>query len=348
MSGVNFLEDNEEAKIKKQEEGNEAEVKWTAPGTLDIAEEKNKKAVEDIFAETETAAKSVRQVIVPTAVAASKPAGVFNVIKNLFAKKETNQVNGGIFKKNKAELNGYHQTLQTENAKRKNNEEIGEIKIDNKKSYFKRDQWRPSNVIKTNLIQTETSNTLDWSGNINMLLIGISSACLIVALAYLGLQLKESFAVQKTQQISDEINGYELQIAGLKNGLGDIDTFQRKLEIASSLLKKHIYWTNFFKFWEDNLLKDVYFEGGFSGDVGGEYSFTTITDSYTNAANQIRVLREQQNGKEGIIKELTVSQANYSEKKMEEIEKKTKAKGMESSVTFNIRVMMDPKIFYKQ
>ena len=216
------------------------------------------------------------------------------------------------------------------------------------KPYFRRDQWQAPNVIKTNLIQKEINSDLNWRDNINLLLLGVVSACFLVVLAYLGLELKESFAAQKNQKIVQDIQDVKMEIVGLKNGLGDIDTFQKKLTIANSLLGKHIYWTNFFKFWEDNLLKNVYFSGDFSGGIEGEYSFSALTDTYTDAANQIRLLRGLNSGASSLIKELTITQADYSNADKQRIEKELEKSGAESVVAFGLKIKMDPKIFYKE
>ena len=53
---------------------------------------------------------------------------------------------------------------------------------------------------------------------------------------------------------------------------------------------QHIYWTNFFKFLEDNTIKDVYFTG-FAGDTGGRYSLNALANNYGNIAEQVNVLK---------------------------------------------------------
>jgi len=348
MSDINFLSSNKEIKKVSKSEDNGPVVKWTSPGILP-GKEKNiaKRNVEDIFADTENAVGSLSDgnekntagdVLQGTSRIAKN--SLFSAIKNVLSRNS----GGNMFRKNKEALRDYHEALQSEIAVR--GEGTKEPKKESGgKPYFRRDQWQAPNVIKTNLIQKEINSALNWHDNISILMLGVVSACLLVVLAYLGLELKESFAAQKNQKTVQDIQDVKMQIVSLKSGLGDIDTFQKKLAIASSLLGKHIYWTNFFKFWEDNLLKDVYFSGNFIGGIDGEYNFSTLTDSYTNAANQIRLLRKT--GGSGLIDELMVSQANYSSGEKKTIEEETEEKGIKSVVAFDLRVKMDPKIFYK-
>jgi len=352
MSDINFLTSNKEIKKANKPEDNGPVVTWTSPGALP-GKEKNlaKRNVEDIFADTENATEYLPGRIGESVQSTGSMTknNLFSAIKNIFFK----NTSSGKFKKDKEELRDYHDALRSENAARgENNRHEGGAKEFKKeasgKPYFRRDQWQAPNVIKTNLIQKEINSALDWRDNINLLMLGVVSACLLVVLAYLGLELKESFAAQKNQKIVQDIQDVKMEIVGLKNGLGDIDTFQKKLTIANSLLGKHIYWTNFFKFWEDNLLKNVYFSGDFSGGIDGEYSFSALTDTYTDAANQIRLLRGLNSSASGLINELTIAQADYSNADKQRIEKELEKSGAESVVAFGLKIKMDPKIFYKE
>jgi len=349
MSEVNFLSsDQEEKKIRKTEDDVPA-VKWTDPGVLPKKEKNSvKKKVEDIFADTDIGKTSLTDDSAPTikqVETKSAENSLFAQFKNIFLKSG----NDNMFKKHKEALRDYQDVLQSENASRSGSSRSEDKAAPKRefggKPYFRRDEWHAPNVIKTNLIQKEIGSVLDWQDNISIMMLGVFSACLVLAISYLGLELKESLAAQKNQQTIQEIQDVKMQIVSLKSGLGDIDTFQKKLAIANSLLKEHVYWTNFFKFWEDNLLKNVYFSGDFSGSINGEYNFSALTDSYTNAANQIRLLREGND--KGFIKELVVNQASYSSNEKQSIAEATNKKGIESVVSFGLVVKMDPKIFYK-
>ena len=351
MSDINFLANNKEpVKIKKPADSSPA-VKWTEPGTLPKSSPKTR--VEDIFAEADSVAReSSRQLddALPSVQTETlNSPGFFSAFKNFF--KKDNSAASSHFKKNKEELRDYQESLNSEKTMR-NGDYAQATQLANSKkevgakTYFRRDQWQAPNVIKTNLIQKEINSSLDWRDNINMLLLGVASAGFLLVVFYLGLELKESFAVQKNQEIVQQIQDTKMEIVNLKSGLGDIDTFQKKLSLASSLLAKHIYWTNFFKFWEDNLLKDVYFSGDFSGDINGKYTFLALTNSYASAANQIRLLRETNSAK-GFIKEMTVNQASYSAGEKQAANKAMEEQGAKEAVDFDLSIKMDQKIFYK-
>jgi hypothetical protein len=366
MSEINFLGSEEEKIIKPKPKTTEPPAtKWTSPGVF-RGVEKEEKSVEDIFADTDNKQSSTRyfqnKAVAPgndkNLAANSVPQrpnilSLFSSLKDLLFAKKGKEIKPTIsdFRKNKETLRDYQQVLQTETVARKTNPPIVNNAIVNTgsgnksgKQYFRRDEWHAPNVIKTNLIQTDTVDVLDWSENINMMLSAVFFACLLIALSYLGLEIKESLSAQKSQEINQKIQEVQMQILSAKSGLGDIDTFQKKLETASTLLSKHIYWTNFFQFWEDNLLKNVYFSGNFSGDTKGKYSFTVVTDSYTDAANQIKLLRTASNidGKHPIT-DLMVMQANYAV--AAPTSKSATGKG---TVNFGLQLTIDPSIFYKK
>ncbi len=365
MSDINFLSSDEEKIKKPKPNTTEPPVtKWTSPGVFRGANRTDQN-VEDIFADTDNKQPSTRYFqnqkvalggnkISAGNLGTQRPniLNLFVLLKeSLFPKKGVESTISD-FKKNKANLRDYQQALQTETAARKASstvasEVLAKTGSDSKgnKQYFRRDEWRAPNVIKTNLIQSDTVNALDWNENINMLLSAVLSACLIIALSYLGLEIKQSLSVQKSQEINQSIQETQMQILSAKNGLGDIDTFQKKLEIASALLSKHIYWTNFFQFWEDNLLSNVYFSGNFSGDTKGKYTFTAVTDSYTDAANQIKLLRAATTAdNKNPITDLTVSQASYTATNVAA----SRTPSSKGTVTFGLELTIDPSIFYKK
>jgi hypothetical protein len=355
MSDINFIPGGDEVEQKNKPVGeDQPTVKWTNPGEMESkTPSAGKKKVEDIFADTETAPMQVAPTDAePTMPAKPNILGLFSMVKDSLFKKGSPAPNNGQFKKSKEELNNYRVALAEESEKRKN-VVIPPIekkeKTHDKSSFTKRDLWQAPNVIKTNLIQSEDSGALDWNENINKLLLAVVSACLLLVLAYLGLEIKSTLALQKNQVTNQSIQEIKTQIQAFKKGLGDIETFQKKLEVASGLLKKHVYWTNFFKFWEDNLFKEVYFSGDFSGETNGEYTFSALTDSYANAANQIKALRAATGPKNSrIFADLVVGKASYGAEKAAANDEPATASNPKATVTFDLQVKMDPSIFYYQ
>lgn len=324
MSDINFLSNDEKKNKNTQSKKEDRKIDWTNPGEFKV----EKDSVEDIFAESEKIKKAPEKEISNAPAQRQVQSKTMSFFKSLFKSGGS----AGIFKKRKEDLRDYREILETETLRRKDH------------AGNKKDQWHAPNIIKTNLIHNEANDSLDWSENINKLSFAVGGAFFLLSAFYLGLQMKESFMMQKGQEITQEIQDVKMQIISAKNGLGDIDSFQKKLDIAGNLLNKHIYWTNFFGFLEENLIKDAYIVGDFAGDTSGEYSFTVVTDSYSHAANQIKLLREYNEDK--IIKEMQVTQASFNEPKQQPIGSEIKADN--AAVTFNVDLKIDQKIFYKK
>jgi len=145
-------------------------------------------------------------------------------------------------------------------------------------------------VLETNLIKGEIVSYFEWQKKILTLVGAFFIPIFLVGVIYLGLMFyqKESQAknlalVKKFNELTDEIKREE-------TGAEQIFSFQDELEITSEVFGQHIYWTNFFKFLEDNTIKDVYFTG-FAGDTGGRYSLNALANNYGNIAEQVNAFR---------------------------------------------------------
>ena len=145
-------------------------------------------------------------------------------------------------------------------------------------------------VLETNLIKGEIVSYFDWQKKILTLVSAFFIPIFLVGIVYLGLMFyqKESQAknlalVKKFNELTDKIKQEEI-------GVEQIFSFQSKLKVASEVFGQHIYWTNFFKFLEDNTIKDVYFTG-FVGDTSGRYFLDALANNYGNIAEQVDVLK---------------------------------------------------------
>lgn len=145
-------------------------------------------------------------------------------------------------------------------------------------------------ILATNLIKGEIITFFDWQRKIITLINAILIPTFLIGLIYLGLvyyqkqgQAKMNDQVQKFNELTETIKQEE---AGLK----DITEFQSRLKIVSQIFAKHIYWTNLFKFLEDNTIKDVYY-AGFGGDTSGNYSLDAAGLKFSNISDQFDILR---------------------------------------------------------
>ena len=122
------------------------------------------------------------------------------------------------------------------------------------------------------------------------------------------------------------------EIVNLEKEAKEIDKFQRKVKIVNDLLDKHIYWTNFFTFLEDNLLTNVYLDSTFEGNTDGSFNLTSKAKSFTDLTNQSRVFRKSDK-----VSNLQISSGEV----MGSVEEKGK------EVEFDLNLEVDPSIFYK-
>lgn len=149
-------------------------------------------------------------------------------------------------------------------------------------------------VIRTNLIKGEIITFFDWPSKIIVLISLILGPVFLVGAIYFGVmyykkanQVKSQEQAQKFIELTQKINQEEV-------GLKEIIDFQTKLKIISQIFAKHLYWTNFFKFLEDNTIKDVYYSG-FTGDTSGNYSLDALAVSYNNISEQAKILKNNKN-----------------------------------------------------
>ena len=148
-------------------------------------------------------------------------------------------------------------------------------------------------VIETNLIKGEAIAFFDWHKKIINLISAVLVPIFIVGAIYLGLIYYQKQAQAKIQVQSKKFDQLMQKISQEEVGLAEITAFQAKLKMVSQIFVKHIYWTNFFKFLEDNTLKNVYYSG-FSGDTGGSYQFDATALKFSDISEQVNILKNNQ------------------------------------------------------
>ncbi|OGF23618.1 hypothetical protein A3H66_02490 [Candidatus Falkowbacteria bacterium RIFCSPLOWO2_02_FULL_45_21] len=146
-------------------------------------------------------------------------------------------------------------------------------------------------VLETNLIKGEIITFFDWRkesvGLIKAVLIPVFLVCLI----YFGLVYYQKYNQTKIEAQARELNELMENIKQEEPSFKKIIEFQNRLSLVSKIFAKHIYWTNFFKFLEDNTIKDVFFQG-FSGDTGGDYSLNAVASRFSDISEQVNLLAE--------------------------------------------------------
>lgn len=267
--------------------------------------------------------------------------GNFSLASFLKFKKENKDDFSEKNKENKKILEKYHDELKN-NA----NLKLDEFKVDDKSFLSKKEgnlsgddgKWKVSSVIQTNLIKNEASIYIDWEKNIIISLVYFFLFALLVGGSYFGINYWSKQIELDSNKLSAETEKLTKELDDIKQSIGEVDIFERRLGIAKLYLNNHIYWTNFFKFIEDNTLKNVFFGevASFDGDISGEYSFTAKTNQYQDITNQLRVFRDNE----------LVLKAESNEGKM--LRNKDEEGNLSSSVNFKIELVIDNNIFYKK
>lgn len=285
-----------------------------------------------------------------------------NKFQQLFKSNEKPKVSSEDFKNEKQDLNNFHENVNNEKLNRSEKKLVDEnSELDSapagegakngaeqtvkekispnkivKKLTSSADRWRAPRLIKTNLIKGEVTTVMNWRSNIKYLTNGVIIAVLSVLLMYAGLFFWEKKAIRDGAKLTQGIAIIGKQLQKSEEAIKNIDVFQRKLEVSKILIDKHIYWTNFYEFLEQNILSDAKVLGGFSGDVKGSYNFELVVPSYEAIADQIRILRDNK-----IVKKVEISGGKEVTVTFSGADKEIKG------ISINLEIGLDPNIFYK-
>ena len=166
--------------------------------------------------------------------------------------------------------------------------EVKEIKIEEKESTPKNETRQ--RVLETNLIQGELVTFFDWRSKITITLGAILIPLFIVGAIYYSLVFYQKSSQANNLAQAQKFVELEQNIKKEETGLKEISDFQARLKIISKVFRQHLYWTNFFKFLEDNTIKDVYFIN-FDGDTSGNYAMDALTANYSSIAEQVNIFK---------------------------------------------------------
>jgi hypothetical protein len=242
-----------------------------------------------------------------------------------------------VFKKEKGERKGETEftSLAPSPSESKDSKDgnIGSV-IKDKLKTLSPNKWKAPKILKTNLIKGEVTTFFDWKKNLKVLAVNIFIACSIIVIIYGGLAFWEIRANQQRELLFSEIEEIKQKIIKIESEIKEVEIFQKKIELASLLLNKHIYWTNFFKFLEENTLSSVYYTGGFSGDIDGEYILSAQANSFSTIADQAKVLRANDK-----VLSVSVSSGNLASS--------GGVGGGGSTVGFSLELSIKPNVFNK-
>lgn len=186
-------------------------------------------------------------------------------------------------------------------------------------------------VLATDLIKGEIITFFDWKKNIIILIFFILLSGLILAGSYQALDVWEKSRQQQIRDFTEKFRTLSVDIRQAEKDTRRILFLQKKLEAVKTLLAEHVYWTNFFKFLEEDTLADVYYSG-FSGDTKGNYVMPATTKNFDMIAQQIKTFEAD----EAVRRAVTSGG------------QKVKSRDRAGSVSFDIQLSVDPNLFFKK
>ncbi|MDD5290560.1 MAG: hypothetical protein PHZ04_00395 [Patescibacteria group bacterium] len=186
-------------------------------------------------------------------------------------------------------------------------------------------------TLETNLIKGEITVFFDWQKNAAFLIVSMILAAIVVGAIYGWLSWWGSQKEEENQYFVERFSELDKEIARVEGEAKKVLVFKKKLSLVNSLLDQHIYWTNFFKFLEENTLADVYYSG-FAGDNKGKYSLTANAKNFSVIQAQV----------ERFLSSEYISEASVSEAGISTAERKA---GEANEIAFGLKLVIDPVIF---
>lgn len=150
-----------------------------------------------------------------------------------------------------------------------------------------------SDVLETNLIKGELVTFFDWRKKIIVFASAILASVVFVAAAHFATLYYQGQSQAKNLEQTKKFEDLSGKIKREEAGLKEISDFQTKLKIVSQIFAQHLYWTNFFKFLEDNTMKDVYY-AGFDGDTSGHYVLEAQAVKFSHISEQANILKNNE------------------------------------------------------
>jgi hypothetical protein len=188
-----------------------------------------------------------------------------------------------------------------------------------------------SQALQVNLVKDEIIKYFDWQKGALLILLVIFTTLAVISALYWGI-----FSIWGSDNSNEQNNSYLQQYYKISKKLGDLNpqvaeikNFKTSLDRADFLLARHIYWTNFFSFLEDNTLSNVYFSG-FGGSIGGAYGLSATTDNLSAINPQVKKLLDNPDISQASVSAGTIGGA-----------------GGKPVVSFSLSFVVNRKVFLK-
>jgi len=330
MGQINFVSDGEKKPEKKNKDNQEKKVEWSNPAPK-VA--KGGLSFKVVSKKEEEGSAELSQ----SKISSEDGESFFGKILSLLGLGEKED---SAKLKDKDVLAEHKENISDEKKNRKGQTSGTPFgSSDSVSSFLSKNRWKAARTLKTDLIKDEITTFFDWKKNLGILAIGSSLIFVVLGFFYGGIVVWEKKASEENRYKELEVENLAVRIEGMIKSMEEVDNLRDELKIASVLLDKHVYWTNFFAFLENNTLNSVSYSGSFSGDTLGKYNLKSKTDNFASLADQIRVMKENE-----FVEDIQVVKGNVESL----IEGKEKKSSSIPLVGFDMSLTLNPKIFLNQ
>lgn len=171
--------------------------------------------------------------------------------------------------------------------------------------------------------------------------------CTLVGVIYGIMVGYQSYFIIQTKNNQLEINRLETEILTYVPLQNEINTTNAQLQSVSTLLARHIYWSNVFSMLEQYTLPNVHYQN-FSGNTTGLITLQALTTDFASVSRQIHIL----NNEAPFVQSAISTTATRNEVTTDTSDDNESTAGEEASATvpgeivsFTINLHLDPAIF---
>lgn len=170
-------------------------------------------------------------------------------------------------------------------------------------------------------------------------------SCTVLGVIYGIMVGYQSYFIIQTKNNQLEINRLETEILTYAPLQNDINSTNVQLQSVSTLLARHLYWSNVFAMLEKYTLPNVTYQN-FSGSTSGLITLQALTTDFSSISQQIHILNDEA----PFVQSATSTSASRSDVVVEEGAESPIESTDNSSdiVAFTINLHLDPAIFLYQ
>jgi len=189
-------------------------------------------------------------------------------------------------------------------------------------------------ILITNLIKGQEFTFFNWRQAIIINIISVLLTVLIIGAGWGYLTWKISQQEVTLSKAQKEAIMKQTELLAIEKEIDEIDNLRVKTKEVKNILDKHIYWTNFFTYLENNTLPEVHYKK-FIGDLTFEYKIPGSALSFDSYIAQMENWQKDN--------EYTITAKSSGAK----IIAQTGADNPGKIAEFDLELKVDPKIFLK-